>query len=213
MTMNRQTQKRGTTVNHEMTSNTLTSVPVRRCCCSNQQTTTATFTVQKSCFNDVRADHRSKPDPLVSQDEEQLVRTRLSTRTSSFSATRCIAYYYYQNQMSSQAKMTHDQHHSRLNSAANERIQSHSYPSSQNNGNGSLATSNTCDRCPSLDNGIDENHCHLSRRRQSSRNLIQYNSKHYGQHAVARFVHERNNARLRRNQKASQTLGEIIVLE
>ena len=213
MTTNRETQNRGTTVNHEMIFNTLTSVPVRRCYCSGQQTTTATFTVQKRYFNDVREAHRSKPELLVNQEEEQLVRTRLSTRTSSFPATRCITYYYDQNQMSSQTKIIHDQHHSRLNSVANERIRSHSYSSSQNNGNGSLVTPDISDPCPSFDNIIDDDHCHWSGRSQSSHKSIQCSSKHFSQHAVAKFMHERNNARLRRNQKASQMLGKIIVLE
>jgi hypothetical protein len=187
---------------------------------TNRQTTTATFTGQKRCFSDVTEDNRSKTDFSTNQEEEQLVRTRISSRTSSLPAARCISYYYYQNQLLSQTRTTtaaaaiiEDQlrdlnaYHSRANSSAHERSRSHSHSSSQGIGNGGLATTDISDQSSSFENVLDDEHRRLNRRNQPSHLSTPYNSSRYSQRAVAQFMHERNKARLRRNQKASRMLG------
>jgi hypothetical protein len=199
LTLNRH-MRRGTIANHGITSNTLTPVTIHRL---NRQTTTATFTGQKRCLNDGIEDSRAKTDILNNPEEEQLVRPRLNTRTSSLPAARCISYYYYQNQ----TKILDDQQHSRLNSLTNERSRSQSHSSSQGVG---LATPDISDHSSSFENGFDEEHRRLNRRNQPSHLSTSYNSSRYSQRAVAQFMHERNKARLRRNQKASRMLGKNI---
>ncbi|CAF4767461.1 unnamed protein product, partial [Rotaria magnacalcarata] len=50
-----------------MITNTISSGMVQR---PNRQTTTATFTGQKRCLNDLAEDNRSKPDSLINQDDD-----------------------------------------------------------------------------------------------------------------------------------------------
>jgi len=201
LTTNRH-NRRENLVNHGMSSNTLSPIRTHR---SNRPRTTATFTGQKRCLNDVSEDNRSKLDLSINQEEEQLVRTRLSSRTSSLPAARCISYYYYQNQTPSQTRLPEDQSHSRLNSISNDRSRSQSHSSSQGIGNGGIATTDISEHSSSFENGLDEDHRRFNRRNQPS-----YNSSRYSQRAVAQFMHERHKARLRRNQKASRMLGMIV---
>ena len=64
---------------------------------SVRQKTTATFIGQKRNVADMKTGNRFSNDLVFSMEEEQhLVRTRLSTRTSSLPAARCVSYYYYQ---------------------------------------------------------------------------------------------------------------------
>ncbi len=183
----------------------------------SRQTTTATFTGQKRCLNDVIEDNKLKSDLSLNQEEEQqLVRARRSTRTSSLPAARCISYYYYQHQRQSQTVTTQaiieDQHRdiqpsSRLSSLTTERSRSQSQSSAQCLGNGGLATTDASEHSSSFDNALDEAHRRLNRRTQPSRLSASYNSSRYSQRAIAQFMHERHKARLRRNQKASRMLG------
>jgi hypothetical protein len=193
--------------------------------------TTATFTGKKRCLNDVSEDKKLKSDLSLNQDEEQqLVRARHSTRTSSLPAARCISYYYYQHQNPSQTITTkaiiEDQHrdisnghqhqNSRLNSLTTERSRSQSHSSAQCHGNGGIATTDISEHSTSFDNGMDEEHRRLNRRSQPSRLSTSYNPNRYSQRAIAQFMHERHKARLRRNQKASRMLGmnnKIICIE
>ncbi|CAF3433515.1 unnamed protein product, partial [Rotaria sp. Silwood2] len=201
--------RRGTIVNNGIISNTLSPMPIHR---SNRQTTTATFTGQKRCLNELIEDNRSKPDLLTSQEEEQIVRTRLSSRTSSLPGARCISYYYYQNQIPSQTRVIDEQYRSRINSLTNERSRSQSHSSSQGNGNGGLVTTDISDHSSSFENVLDDEHRRLNRRNQPSHLSASYNSSRYSQRAVAKFMHERNKARLRRNQKASRMLGILLAV-
>ena len=190
------------TIHRGTVSNTLTpTIPHRL----NRQTTTATFTGQKRCINESIEETRLKSDLSINQDEDQFVRTRLSSRTSSLPAARCITYYYLQNPM----RICEEQPvHSRLNSITNERSRSQSHSSSQGNGNGGLATTDISEHSSSFENNLDEDHRRLNRRHHPSPHLsTSYHSSRYSQRAVAQFMHERNKARLRRNQKASRMLG------
>ncbi|CAF0888790.1 unnamed protein product [Adineta steineri] len=207
LSTNRST-RRGTLVNNSLTSTNLLPINVHR---SNRQTTTATFTGQKRCLTDVIEEHRSKTDLLINQ-EEELVRTRLSTRTSSLPAARCVSYYYSQNQTVLQAKVFDDQSRSRLNSISNERSRSQSHSSSQGMANGGIITTDISDHSSSYDNVLDEDHRRLNRRNQQSNVSTSFNSSRYSQRAIAQFMHERNKARLRRNQKASRMLGILLAV-
>ncbi len=201
------TIRQGTIVNHGVVSNTLSPICNHRL---NRHTTTATFTGQKRCVNELNEDHRSKPDLLTNQDEEQLIRARLSTRTSSMPGARCISYYYYQNQIPPQTRIYEEQNHSRLNSVTTDRSRSQSHSSSQGVGNGGLPTTDISDHSSSFENNLDEEHRRLNRRHLPSHLSTTYHSSRYSQRAIAQFMHERNKARLRRNQKASRMLGMII---
>lgn len=91
----------------------------------------------------------------------------------------------------------------------NDRSRSQSHSSSQGVGNGGLATTDVSDHSSSFENVLDEEHRRLNRRQQPSGLSTSYHSSRYSQRAVAQFMHERNKARLRRNQKASRMLGMI----
>ncbi|CAF3267007.1 unnamed protein product [Rotaria socialis] len=201
--------RRVTLVNQGMITNTTLPGIGQR---PNRQTTTATFTGQKRCLNDLAEDNRSKPDLLIGQDDDQFYRPRLSSRTSSLPAARCISYYNYQSPIPVQTRMIDDQHHSRLNSLANERSRSQSHSSSQGNGNGGLAALDASDHSSSFENGLDDEHRRLNRRHQPAILSTSYNSSRFSQRAVAKFMHERNKARLRRNQKASRMLGILLAV-
>lgn len=172
-----------------------------------RQTTTATFTGQRRCTNEYQEHPRIKPE----HDDEQLIRARLSTRTSSLPAARCITYYYYsQGHVPTHLKFYEEppvQASSRLNSITNERSRSQSHSSSQ--GNAGLVTTDVSDHSSSFENNLDEEHRRLHRRQQPSVLSTSYHSSRYSQRAVAQFMHERNKARLRRNQKASRMLGRL----
>ncbi len=199
--------RRGTTANHGLISNTSSSVSMHRL---TRQTTTATFTGQKRCLNELIEDNRPKSDLLIDQDEEELVRARLNNRTLSLPAARCISYHYHQNRIPSQTRIFEEQHHSRFSSITNERSRSQSHSSSQGIGNGGLATTDVSEHSSSFENNLDEEHRRLNRRHQPSHLSTSYHSSRYSQRAVAQFMHERHKARLRRNQKASRMLGMII---
>lgn len=64
------------------------------------------------------------------------------------------------------------------------------------------------DHSSSFENVIDEDHRRLNRRNQSAHLSTSYNSSRYSQRAVAKFMHEKNKARLKRNQIASRMLGK-----
>ncbi|UJR14954.1 hypothetical protein I4U23_001935 [Adineta vaga] len=202
--------RRDTVCNYGMTLNTLSPTHIHR---SNRHPTTATFTGQKRCLNDVMEETRSKPESIINQ-EDDLVRTRLSTRTSSLPAARCVSYYYHQNSNSSQAKILEDQSHSQYNSVSNERSRSHSHSSNQSMGiNGGIVTTDVSEHSSSFDNTHDDDHRRLNRRSGvPSHTTTSYNSSRYSQRAVAQFMHERNKARLRRNQKASRMLGILLAV-
>jgi hypothetical protein len=189
---------------------------------SSRQTTTATFTGQKRGLNDTNGKKRSSNDLTNNSDEEQqLVRARLGTRTSSLPAARCISYYYCQHQNQSPSKTIttkaiiedqhRDGHHYRPNSLSPERSRSQSHSSAQYIANGGIVTTDT-DHSSSFDNGLDDDHRHKNRRTQPSNVSTSYNSNRYSQRAVAQFMHERHKARLRRNQKASRMLGKNKIL-
>lgn len=202
--------KRATVTNNGMISNTSVSVSNHR---PSRQTTTATFTGQKRYSNDTVEDSHVKIELSNIQEEEQqqLARTRVGTRTSSLPGARCISYYYYQNQIAAQAKTLDDQHNSRINSLKRERNRSYSQSSSPGNGNGNggIAATDLSEHSSSFENVFDHEHRPLNRRNQPSRLSASYNSSRCSQRAVIKFMHERNKARLRRNQKASRMLGKI----
>lgn len=187
-----------TIVRHQLILHSLTpelsSHPKRR------TKTTATFTGQKRLD-----DNRSKFDLVSAQDDEQqLARTRLNTRTSSLPAARCISYYYPQGRISDEINR------SRINSVTHDRSRSQSHSSSHALINaGGLPTTDTSDHSSSFENNLDDEHRRLNRRQRSSRTSSSYHSGRYSQRAVAQFMHERNKARLRRNQKASRMLGKF----
>ncbi|CAF1051721.1 unnamed protein product [Adineta ricciae] len=208
--LNNRCNRLGTVSNYGFASNTLSPVPLYR---SNRQATTATFTGQKRCLNDVIEEKRSKPDSTLNQ-EEELVRTRLSTRTSSLPAARCISYYHFPSSNISQTKILEDSPHTRFNSISNERSRSHSHSSNQSVGiNGGVLTTDISEHSSSFDNTLDDDHRRLSRRHLPSHTTsTSFNSSRYSQRAVAQFMHERNKARLRRNQKASRMLGILLAV-
>ncbi len=186
---------------------------------SSRRTTTATFTGQKRNLNDSSGEKKS-PNDLAnySEEEQQLVRARLNTRTSSLPAARCISYYYYQHQtptktittkaiIEDQHRDINNGHHYRLNSLTPERSRSQSHSSAQYIANGGIVTTDT-EHSSSFDNALDDDHRHATRRIQASHVSAPYNSSRYSQRAVAQFLHERHKARLRRNQKASRMLGK-----
>ena len=191
-------------------STSSSSVPNHRL---NRHTTTATFTGQKRCSHEPSDENRCKTDLLNLHDEELLVRTRLSTRTSSLPGARCVSYYYQQNPTPTTVRTSNspfdDPHvyQSHLNSVVDARSRSQSHSSSQSVVNGGLPTSDISEHNSSFDNGCDEDNRRYHRRNQPSRVSTPYNSSRYSQRAVAQFMHERNKARLRRNQKASRMLG------
>ena len=183
------------------------SVPNHRL---NHHATTATFTSQKRCLHEPSDENRCKQDLLNLHDEELLVRTRLSTRTSSLPGARCVAYYYHQQNPTLTAGRTtnspFDESHayqSHLSSVTDARSRSQSHSSSQSVANGGPPTSDISEH----NSSIDEENRRYHRRNQPSRVSTPYNSSRYSQRAVAQFMHERNKARLRRNQKASRMLG------
>jgi hypothetical protein len=185
----------------------------------SRQTTTATFTGQKRYFNDVIEDKRFPNDLIINlEEEQQLVRTRLSTRTSSLPAARCISYYYYQHQSPSKTITTkaiiEDQHRDngnehlyQPNSLTPDRSRSQSHSSAQGADNNGIVSTDT-DHSSTYDNNLDEEHRRLNRRTQPSHLSTTYNSSRYSQRAITQFMHERHKARLRRNQKASRMLGK-----
>ncbi|CAF3961906.1 unnamed protein product, partial [Rotaria sp. Silwood1] len=166
--------RRGTIVNNGIITNTLSPISIHR---SNRQPTTATFTGQKRCLNEHIEDNRSKPDLLINhQEDEQIFRTRLSSRTSSLPGTRCISYYYYQNQIPSQTRIIDEQYRTRINSLTNERSRSQSHSSSQGNGNGGLITTDISDHSSSFENVLDDEHRRLNRRHQPTHLSASYHS-------------------------------------
>ena len=185
---------------------------------SARQTTTATFTGQKRKLADMNNEKRYSNDLMTNMEEEQhLVRTRLSTRTSSLPAARCISYYYYQPRTPSKTIITkaiiEDQHRDNSNSQRNSltpaRSRSQSHSSVRCTANGIIPTTDT-DHSSSFDNGLDDDRQRSNRRVPPVHTSASYNSGRYSQRAIAQFMHERHKARLRRNQKASRMLGKII---
>lgn len=183
---------------------------------TKQTTTTATFIGQKRCMNELSVQ--------LEDEEQQLVRARLSSRTSSLPAAKCITYYYCQQQIPSKILTTkaivQDQQQqqqqqqepiesSTKNSLSPERSRSQSYSSAQCIGNVGSPTIDT-DHSSSFENQHDNNQRCITRCTQPSRLSTSYNSNRYSQRAIAQFMHERNKARLRRNQKASRMLGKFI---
>jgi hypothetical protein len=186
-----------------------------------RHTTTATFTGQKRCLNDVIEGSRFQNELIAnSEEEQQLVRSRHTTRTSSLPLARGTSYYYYQHSTPLKTittKAIMEDHHRDIlnshhyqpppNSLTHERSRSQSHSSGQGVGNGGIGTTDT-DHSSSFEGVLDEEQCRLNRRTQPSR-LSTYKSSRYSQRAVAQFMHERHKARLRRNQKASRMLGKI----
>jgi len=178
---------------------------------TKQTTTTATFIGQKRCMNELNVQ--------LEDEEQQLVRARLSSRTSSLPAAKCITYYYCQQQIPSKILTTkaivQDQQQqqesieSTKNSLSPERSRSQSYSSAQCIGNVGSPTIDT-DHSSSFENQHDNNQRCITRCTPPSRLSTSYNSNRYSQRAIAQFMHERNKARLRRNQKASRMLGKFI---
>ncbi|UJR31723.1 hypothetical protein I4U23_019203 [Adineta vaga] len=199
---------------------------------STRHTTTATFTGQKRFQSEINEENRLKNDVRNHQDEEQqLVRTRLSTRTSSLPAARCVSYYYYhqqQYQNQSQTIITkaiiedhhHHHHHPQdldhtlhqPNISTNERSRSQSHSSTQCLNNNGIAPPDLSDHSSSFDNPLDDDHRRFNRHTQQSNVSTSYHSSRYSQRAVAQFMHERHKARLRRNQKASRMLGILLAV-
>lgn len=173
---------------------------------TNRQTTTATFTGQKRCLVECQETKRLKHE----HDDESLVRARLNSRTSSIPAARCINYFYYQNQLPCQLKFSDEQ--MKLNSMTHERSRSQSHSSSQGNGNAGLGTTDISDHSSSFENNFDDEHRRLNRRQQQSIVSTSFHSSRYSQRAIAKFMQERNKARLRRNQKASRMLGILLAV-
>jgi len=97
-------------------------------------------------------------------------------------------------------------HHYQPNSLTPERSRSQSHSSAQCLENGRIGTTDT-DHSSSFDNGLEEER-RLNRRTQPSHRSTSYNSSRYSQRAITQFLHERHQARLRRNQKASRMLGK-----
>jgi hypothetical protein len=219
---------------HATLSNTLSPVLTCMCAASIHRTTqrhtptSATFTGQKRTLNNINQVQRSQSNLLINNkdDEHQQVRTRLNTRTSSLPAVRCVPYNYnyhhhhHHRQAPSNTRSTglsaDTQHtlNSRINSMSHERSRSQSYSSSQIISPCSVAvvspTGDLSEHSSSFDNTHDNLYCRVKRRTPTASLLsTSYNSTHCSQRAVTQFMHERNKARLRRNQKASRMLGRI----
>lgn len=195
-----------------------------------RQRTTATFTGQKRCANEPMEECKAKKDVNINLDDEQLIRVRLSTRTSSLPAARCVSYYYSTQPTPSPTITTkaiiEDQHQdathahhsraSRLNSMSNERNRSHSHSSAQGVANGVggvIATATDASgHSSSFEHTPDDEHRRSNHRTTPSRLSTSFNSSRYSQRAVTQFMHERHKARLRRNQKASRMLGNETAL-
>ncbi|CAF1203048.1 unnamed protein product [Adineta ricciae] len=183
--------------------------------------TTATFTGQKRFTVEAHQD-----------EEHQLVRARLSTRTSSLPAARCVSYYYYQqhqHQTHSQTIITkaiiEDCHHPTPSLShqphvpINERSRSLSHSSAQcpnkninSNNNNGIAAVDLSDHSSSFDNPLDDDHRRFNQHNPQSHLSTSYHSSRYSQRAVTQFLHERHKARLRRNQKASRMLGILLAV-
>jgi hypothetical protein len=210
-------KRRSTSAAKKVQATTRSSVSTRH---APRQATTVTFTGQKRCMNELDEETRAKSDSTNYQDaDEQLVRARLSTRTSSLPAARCLSYYYYHHQRPkpSQTIITHaiieghprDSNHAAHHPTAvvHERSRSQSQSSAQYLGNDAIAPVDLSEHSSSFDNPPDEDHRRLHRHTQQSQLSTSYHSSRYSQRAVAQFMHERHKARLRRNQKASRMLG------
>ena len=200
---------------------------------SRHQRTTATFTGQKRSPNEPIDTNKLKLGDINpnQEDEQQLTRARLSTRTSSLPAARCISYYSCQpgqTLISSPTIVTkaiiedhqgqdflngHSFRPSRLNSSntPGERSRSHSHSSAACLANEGMGTTDASGHSSSFDHPVDDEHRRLNHRTQPSRLSTTFNSSRYSQRAVAQFMHERHKARLRRNQKASRMLGKKVV--
>ena len=210
---------------HAVGSNVSSLVPTRRL---TRQPTTATFTGHKRALFDPIDEQQIKKDANSNQDDEQqLTRARLSTRTSSLPSARCVSYYYYQTptpfqSMKGSTAIIEDQHQdtgkphqysiSCLTSLNNERLRSQSHSFNQCHGNGAAAPMDASGHSSSFDNAMDDEHRRLNHRTPPSVLSTSYNSSRYSQRAVAQFMHERHKARLRRNQKASRMLGTFVAI-
>lgn len=205
-------------INASLPKGSLSSSSNRSQTRSIRQKTTATFTGQKRNTNETtNIGNRLSNDLVFSIEEEQhLVRTRLSTRTSSLPAARCVSYYYYQPHTPSKTVITkaiiEDQHrdvhnNNQRNSLTPARSRSHSHSSARCVGNGMIGAIDT-DHSSSFDNALEDEHQRSNRRAPPSHTSASYNSSRYSQRAIAQFMHERHKARLRRNQKASRMLGK-----
>lgn len=194
---------------------------------SIRQTTTATFTGHKRNLPEMNSEKRFSNDLVTNMEEEQhLVRTRHSTRTSSLPAARCVSYFYYQSHTPSKTIITkaiiEDQHrdnnnnnnnnNSQRNSLTPVRSRSQSHSSARCTVNGVLPTTDT-DHSSSFDNALDDDRQRSNRRVPPAHTSASYNSGRYSQRAIAQFMHERHKARLRRNQKASRMLGKGIEIK
>lgn len=179
-----------------------------------KQRTTATFIGQKRCINEL-----NQLSIQLEEEEQQLVRARLNSRTSSLPSARCIAYYYCQQQIPSKTVTTkaliqdqqQEHNESTKRSLTPERSRSQSHSSAQCLGNVGPLTTDT-DHSSSFENPLDNNQRCVNRCTQPSRLSTSYNSNRYSQRAIAQFMHERNKARLRRNQKASRMLGILLAV-
>jgi hypothetical protein len=195
-------------------------------------TTTATFTGHKRYANEMIENKKRQLDNNSNlDDDQQLVRARLSTRTSSLPAARCVSYYYYQQPVPLQTVITkatiedHSHHDSmnktntthgyrigRHNVSNDERVRSLSHVSTQCMGNDVIVTTDASGHSSSFDHVLDDEHHRLNHRAQPSHLSTSFNSSRYSQRAIAQFMHERHKARLRRNQKASRMLGICLVI-
>lgn len=188
-----------TLIHHNLILNTLTPTFNSR---TNRRTaTTATFTGQKR-----HEENRSKIDPPSKQDDEQQhTRTRSNTRTGSLPVARCVTYYC-------QGRPSDEINRSRFNSVTHDRSRSQSHSSSHGliSPIVGLPTTDISEHSSSFENNLDDEHRRLNRRQGQSRTSSSYHSGRYSQRAVAQFMHERNKARLRRNQKASRMLGKSL---
>ena len=193
-----------------------------------RQTTTATFTGQKRATHDIVETLTTKFPAVVEinpnqEEEQQLTRARLSTRTSSLPAARCISFYHYPAQatlISSPTIVTkaiiedHQGLGTRLISTspqAGERNRSFSHSSAAcSPADAVVGATDGSGHSSSFDPVMDEEHRRLNHRPpQPSRVSTSFNSSRYSQRAIAQFMHERHKARLRRNQKASRMLGKL----
>ena len=210
---------------HALGSQVSSLVPTRRLA---RQPTTATFTGhRRTLFDPIDEQHIKKDAHANQDDEQQLTRARLSTRTSSLPSARCVSYYYYQSPMHLQSMKDStaiiEDHHqdtgrphqysiSCLTSLNNERLRSHSHSCNQGHGHSAAAPMDVTGHSSSFDNAMDEEQRRLNHRTPPSVLSTSFNSSRYSQRAVAQFMHERHKARLRRNQKASRMLGTFIAV-
>ncbi|CAF1326518.1 unnamed protein product [Rotaria sordida] len=205
-------------------TSSLSSVPHHRL---YRQPRTAAFKGQKRYFNDIIEDNRLKNDLIINHEEEQkLVQAYMNTYRLSLPATRYESCCYYQHSVPTQTIITkaivenqhrniindHQYENSHPHSLPRQRSQSYSPSSIEYHGNGGIIAADGSRHDSSCDNSVDEEHRRLNSRTQQLCLSKTRNTSRYSRRAIAEFMHQRHQACLRRNQKASRMLGILLAV-